>query len=89
MTVQQIDNFSGKVAVITGGGSGIGKATAIALSERGVKIVIGDISEKSGEEAVKEINDKLSFFFFSFQHKLAEKKKLIRTPLLLSIYFIE
>ena len=58
MTVQQIDNFSGKVAVITGGASGIGKATAIALSERGVKIVIGDISEKSGEEAAKEINDK-------------------------------
>ncbi|KAG2216883.1 hypothetical protein INT45_004567, partial [Circinella minor] len=67
MTVQQINNFSGKVAVITGGGSGIGKATAMALSERGVKIVIGDISEKSGEEAVKEINDKIGSHVAIFQ----------------------
>ncbi|KAI9499396.1 hypothetical protein BDB00DRAFT_924632 [Zychaea mexicana] len=51
-------DLSGKVAVVTGGGSGLGKATASALVSRGVKVVIGDISEKLGEATVQELNAK-------------------------------
>ncbi|KAI9260680.1 hypothetical protein BDA99DRAFT_88929 [Phascolomyces articulosus] len=51
-------DLQGKVAVITGSGSGIGKATAIALADRGVKVVIGDISEINGETTTREINEK-------------------------------
>ncbi|MBK8980817.1 MAG: glucose 1-dehydrogenase [Ignavibacteria bacterium] len=48
-------NLENKVAVITGGGSGIGKAIAILYASEGAKIVVSDIDEKGGEETVSEI----------------------------------
>lgn len=50
--------FNGKVAVITGGSTGIGAATAIQYAESGGKIVIGDINELDGKETVKLIQKK-------------------------------
>jgi NAD(P)-dependent dehydrogenase (short-subunit alcohol dehydrogenase family) len=48
--------ISGKVAVITGGASGIGKATALAFVKEGAKVVIVTRqSTKAAEETVKEI----------------------------------
>jgi NAD(P)-dependent dehydrogenase (short-subunit alcohol dehydrogenase family) len=48
--------LDGKVAVITGAGSGIGEATAKLLAKEGAKIVIGDIVD-SARRVVEEIND--------------------------------
>jgi NAD(P)-dependent dehydrogenase (short-subunit alcohol dehydrogenase family) len=45
----------GKVAVITGGGSGIGRATAQRLALEGAAIVAADIDEAGGAETVKSI----------------------------------
>jgi NAD(P)-dependent dehydrogenase (short-subunit alcohol dehydrogenase family) len=42
-----------KVAVITGGGSGLGQATAVRLAEEKVNIVVVDINEKGGNETVE------------------------------------
>lgn len=45
----------GKVTVITGGGSGIGEAAALALARRGGRIVIGDIDEEGGARVVEAV----------------------------------
>ncbi|MEZ5742665.1 MAG: SDR family oxidoreductase [Sphingomonadaceae bacterium] len=42
-------------AVVTGGASGLGRATAKALSDAGVKVAIFDIAEEAGEAFAKEI----------------------------------
>ena len=46
-------SFSGKVAAITGAGSGIGQATAIALAKEGCHLAISDISKESLDNTVE------------------------------------
>jgi NAD(P)-dependent dehydrogenase (short-subunit alcohol dehydrogenase family) len=45
-----------KVAIITGGASGIGRATALLFAREGAKVVIADLNETGGRELVKEIS---------------------------------
>src|ERR1700726_2722233 len=47
--------FSGKVALVTGGTSGIGKTTAIAFARAGAKVVLSGRREKEGAQVVAEI----------------------------------
>ena len=47
------DRMRGKVALITGGGSGIGRATALALAKKEVFVAISDVSAESGNETVE------------------------------------
>ncbi|PKR85422.1 SDR family NAD(P)-dependent oxidoreductase [Heyndrickxia camelliae] len=44
-----------KVAIITGGGTGIGKETALLFAKEGAKVVITDINQESGNQTVKDI----------------------------------
>lgn len=42
-------DYTGKVVLITGAASGIGRATAMAFAEQGARIVIGDVSDGADE----------------------------------------
>jgi len=48
-------NLENKVAIVTGGGSGIGRAIAILYASEGAQIVVSDVDEKGGMETVAQI----------------------------------
>ena len=49
--------FSGKVALVTGGASGLGRVTALALAQEGGKVVVSDVAVSEGEATVQMIAD--------------------------------
>lgn len=52
-----VKQFEGKVAVVTGGGSGIGEAVARRLSLGGARIVVADLDTKGAERVAQSISD--------------------------------
>ncbi len=51
------DEMKGKVFLVTGGSTGIGKAAALAFARNGADVVVADVQEKKGLYTVEEIQD--------------------------------
>ena len=49
--------LEGKVALITGGGSGMGKVAAALFTGEGAKVVLTDVADEAGEATAAEIGD--------------------------------
>lgn len=52
-----VDRLKGKVALITGAGSGIGRAMAVLFAREGAKIVAGDMNEQGSAETVRLVEE--------------------------------
>lgn len=57
-------DLAGKVAVVTGGASGIGLAAAKAYLAKGAKVVIADFNEKGGKQAAQDLKNDGEVEFF-------------------------
>ncbi|MDZ4747223.1 MAG: glucose 1-dehydrogenase [Saprospiraceae bacterium] len=67
-----------KVAIVTGGGSGIGRAVAIIYAQEGAKVVVADIDEKGGNESVQLIKEKGGdAIFIKSDSSSAEENRLL------------
>ena len=57
MTMNQNGNFTGKVAFVTGGANGIGRAAALAFAREGASVVVADISEQANRDTARMIEE--------------------------------
>lgn len=69
-----------KVAIITGAGSGIGKAAALLFAKEGAKVIVSDISEENGNKAVEEIKKDggEAFFIKADSSKPGDNEALVK-----------
>ncbi|MEX2236372.1 MAG: glucose 1-dehydrogenase [Dehalococcoidia bacterium] len=56
--------LAGKVALITGAGGGIGRASALLFAREGARVVVADISREAGEETVRQVGAAVDDCFF-------------------------
>ena len=52
---------AGKVCIVTGAASGMGKADAIMLAAEGANVVLTDLNEKDGQAVAEQIGEKAIF----------------------------
>lgn len=76
-------SLKNKVAIITGSGSGIGKAAAILYAKEGAKVIVSDINEEHGNAVVAEIrkNGGKAFFIKADTSKHEDHLNLIEQTL--------
>ncbi len=57
MATNENGSYTGKVAFVTGAGSGIGRATATAFAREGASVVVADVSEQGNQETARMIDE--------------------------------
>lgn len=73
--------LEGKVALITGAATGIGRAAAILFAGEGAKVVIADINAKDAEKTVQAIKNERgdAFFTYADMRNIGELEKMVQT----------
>jgi len=68
-----------KVAIVTGGGSGIGRAVSLSYAAEGAKVLVADLDEKGGQKTVDEIKAAKgeAFFVKADTSKPEDNEKLV------------
>jgi NAD(P)-dependent dehydrogenase (short-subunit alcohol dehydrogenase family) len=54
-------NIKGKVAIVTGGASGLGLGTVTSLVERGAKVIIFDLNEEKAQLACEQLGENVVY----------------------------
>lgn len=68
---------AGKVAIVTGGASGLGRADAIALAREGAKVLITDVNEAGGTALAAELNAKHPGAVHFMKHDVRDEQQWI------------
>jgi NAD(P)-dependent dehydrogenase (short-subunit alcohol dehydrogenase family) len=71
-----------KVAIVTGGSSGIGRATAVALAKQGFKVTVAARRAKEGEETVRLVKEAGSDRIFVKTDVANVKAKILQNKML-------
>ena len=69
-----MDRVKGKVAIVTGGAGGLGKAHALLLAKEGAKVVVTDTNEAQGKRVAEEINEQGGEAIF-IRHDVSSEKE--------------
>jgi len=72
-------SLAGKVAIVTGAGSGIGRASAVLLAERGAKVIVADLDEDQGRKTVAQIGDQSHFVHVDIADEQSAKDLVSQT----------
>lgn len=74
-----MSSLKDKVAIVTGAGSGIGKAVALTFATEGAKVIVSDINVEHGNAVVSEIKEKGgdAFFIKADTASAADNEKLV------------
>ena len=82
-------NVKGQAAIVTGGASGLGGATASALAAAGAKVAIFDLQEELGEKKAKEIGGLFGrFVFAAVAVWIVSRRTLLRVFQIPSLIFV-
>ena len=87
--------LKGKVSLITGSASGIGKASAILFAKEGSRVVVSDIQKREGEDVVRFIREGggEAVFVQADVTKAAEvaiiKQKIVVKEAIIKLFFIQ
>ena len=70
-----------KVAIVTGGVSGIGKAIVELFVKEGAKVVIADLNEKLGEELINNLGEGNVIFIKADASSAEDNKKIVEAAI--------
>lgn len=76
--MKQLDN---KVAIVTGGASGIGKAIVELFVKEGAKVVISDLNDKLGNELINSLGDADVIFIKADSSSAADNQKIVEAAI--------